>query len=65
MGPRVPVRDIEIERLTTPVVQTEIFPAEEIKKSALDRFSPEYLEQQKALLDELNLSPQVEELLKG
>ncbi len=65
MGPRVPVRDIEIERLTTPVSQTEIFPAEEIKKSALDRFSPEYLEQQKALLDELNLSPQVEELLKA
>lgn len=40
-----------------------VFPAEEIKQSALDRFSPEYIEQQKALLDELNLSPQVAELL--
>ena len=40
-----------------------VFPAEEIKQSALDRFSPEYLEQQKALLDELNISPQVAELL--
>ena len=40
-----------------------VFPAEEIKQSALDRFSPEYLEQQKALLDELNESPQVAELL--
>lgn len=40
-----------------------VFPAEQIKQSALDRFSPEYLEQQKALLDELNISPQVAELL--
>ena len=40
-----------------------VFPAEEIKQSALDRFSPEYIAQQKALLDELNISPQVAELL--
>jgi hypothetical protein len=39
-----------------------VAPAQEIKQSALDRFSPEYLEQQKKLLDELNISPQVEEL---
>jgi len=40
-----------------------VFPAEEIKQSALDRFSPDYIAQQKALLDELNISPQVAELL--
>ena len=40
-----------------------VFPAEEVKQAALDRFSPEYLAQQKALLDELNISPQVAELL--
>ena len=40
-----------------------VFPAEQIKQSALDRFSPDYIAQQKALLDELNISPQVAELL--
>ena len=55
----LPVPRTKIEFPTT----DQVFPAEEIKQASLDRFSPEYLEQQKALLDELNISPQVAELL--
>ena len=55
----LPVPKIKIESPTT----EPVFPAEKIKQSSLDRFSPEYIEQQKALLDELNISPQVAELL--
>jgi len=61
--PTVDMRKPTIEELRTiPITQTGVFPAEEIKEAAMDRFSPEYLEQQKKLLDELNISPQVEEL---
>lgn len=55
----LPVPKTKIEFPTT----EPVFPAEKIKQSSLDRFSPEYIEQQKALLDELNISPQVAELL--
>jgi len=67
MGPKVDLRSAkdyidESESFNLPVFREPVIPAEEVKKAAMDRFSPEYLEQQKKLLDELNISPQVEEL---
>jgi len=55
----LPIPEISVEF----PARDPVFPAEEIKQAALDRFSPEYIAQQKALLDELNISPQVAELL--
>jgi hypothetical protein len=67
VGPKVDLRSAkdyidERKSFNLPVFREPVVPAQEIKQSALDRFDPEYLEQQKKLLDELNISPQVEEL---
>ena len=62
-NPTVDMRKPTIEEIRTmPITQSGVFPAEEVKKAAMDRFSPEYLEEQKRLLDELNVMPTVEEL---
>ncbi len=62
-GPTVDMRKPIIEEIvTTPVSQSGIFPGEEIKESALDRFDPDYLAEQKRQLDKLNELKQVEEL---
>ena len=62
-NPTVDMRKPTIEEMRTmPITQSGVFPAEEVKKAAIDRFSPEYLEEQKRLLDELNVMPTVEEL---
>ena len=62
-NPTVDMRKPTIEEIRTmPITQSGVFPAEEVKKAAIDRFSPEYLEEQKRLLDELNIMPTVEEL---
>ena len=66
-GPTVDLRsakdyiDYQISRPSYETTQP-VFPAEEVKEAAMDRFSPEYLEEQKRLLDELNVMPTVEEL---
>ena len=67
MGPKVDLRSAkdyidERESFNLPVFREPVVPAQEIKQSALDRFDPKYLEAQKELLDELNISPQVKEL---
>lgn len=62
-NPTVDMRKPTIEEMRTmPITQSGVFPAEEVKEAAMDRFSPEYLEEQKRLLDELNVMPTVEEL---
>ena len=62
-GPTVDLRKPTIEELRTmPVTQTRVFPAEEVKEAAMDRFSPEYLAEQQRQLEELNRLRQVEEL---
>ena len=62
-NPTVDMRRPTIEEMRTmPITQSGVFPAEEVKEAAIDRFSPEYLEEQKRLLDELNVMPTVEEL---
>lgn len=62
-GPTVDMRSPTIEEMRTmPITQSGIFPAEEVKEAAIDRFSQEYLDEQKRLLDELNIMPTVKEL---
>lgn len=62
-GPTVDMRKPTIEEMRTmPVTQSGVFPAEEVKKAAMDRFSPEYLAEQQRQLEELNRLRQVEEL---
>jgi len=62
-GPTVDMRKPTIEEMRTiPVTQSGVFPAEEIKEAAIDRFSQEYLDEQKRQLEELNRLRQVEEL---
>lgn len=62
-NPTVDMRKPTIEEMRTmPITQSGVFPAEEVKEAAMDRFSSEYLEEQKRLLDELNVMPTVEEL---
>jgi hypothetical protein len=62
-NPTVDMTKPTIEEMRTmPITQSGVFPAEEVKQAAMNRFSPEYLEEQKRLLDELNVMPTVEEL---
>jgi len=62
-GPTVDLRKPTVEEIKTmPVTQTGVFPAEEVKKAAMDRFSPEYLAEQQRQLEELNRLRQVEAL---
>jgi len=53
--------DYQVSRPSYATTQP-VFPGEEVKQAAMNRFSPEYLEEQKRLLDELNIMPTVEEL---
>lgn len=53
--------DYQVSRPSYATTQP-VFPGEEVKQAAMNRFSPEYLEEQKRLLDELNVMPTVEEL---
>jgi len=66
MGPRVDLRSakdyIDESRSYNLPVFEPVFPAEEVKEAAMDRFSPEYLEEQQRQLEELNRLRQVEEL---
>jgi hypothetical protein len=61
-GPTAPVGEIDIQRLTTPITETGVFPGEKVKEAAIDRFSPEYIAEQKRILEALNRLEQVEEL---
>jgi len=61
-GPTAPVGEIDIQRLTTPITKSGVFPGEEVKEAAIDRFSPEYIAEQKRILESLNRLEQVEEL---
>ena len=67
MGPKVDLRSAKdyidkSESFNLPVFREPVVPAEEVKKAAMDRFSPEYLAEQQRQLEELNKLRQVEAL---